>query len=56
VRLPFGLAQDGEASGSMSGVRSSQPAMQVLVSALMMPTVFIGEPILTAEGQSGMIL
>ena len=33
-------------TGSISGWRSSQPAMQVLTSALMMPTVFIGEPIL----------
>ena len=33
-------------TGSMSGLRSSQPAMQVLTSALMTPTVRSGEPIL----------
>ena len=33
-------------TGSRSGVRSSQPAMQVLTSALTTPTVRRGEPIL----------
>ena len=33
-------------SGIMSGLRLSQPAMQVLTSALMTPTVRNGEPIL----------